>query len=155
MRIRAILLTCLALVLAATAIQAQSGHVMTTPGAVKWGPAPPALPAGAQLAVMDGDPSKPGLFTIRLKFPDGYRIPPHWHPTDEHLVILQGLFRMGVGDKADAAAAHDMAVGSYGKMPAKTRHYAFAKGDTIVQIHGEGPFVLNYVNATDDPTKKK
>jgi quercetin dioxygenase-like cupin family protein len=143
----------LLLVFAAAAGSAQH-HSVTTPSDVKWGAAPPSLPAGAQFALLDGDPTKPGAFTIRLKFPDGYKIPPHWHPTDEHLTIVQGVFRVGVGEKLTESVLHDMAVGSFAKMPAKTPHFAVAQGETIVQVHGQGPFVLNYVNAADDPRKK-
>jgi|SoiMethySBSTD1v2_1073268.scaffolds.fasta_scaffold1494994_1 quercetin dioxygenase-like cupin family protein len=129
-------------------------HTMITPNDVKWGPAPPALPAGAQLAVLSGDPSKAGPFTIRVKFPDGYKVSPHWHPTDENVTVLEGTFAMGVGDKLDASNAHDMTVGSFVRMPKGTRHYALAKGETVVQVHAEGPFVINYVNPNDDPRKQ-
>jgi quercetin dioxygenase-like cupin family protein len=137
----------------AVARVAAAQHVMMTPGQIKWGPAPPALPAGAQAAVLDGDPGKAGPFTIRLKFPDGFKIPPHWHPSDENLVIIQGVFRIGTGDKLDAAAATDLSVGSYAHMPKETHHFALTKGETIVQVYSTGPFVLNYVNPADDPRK--
>ena len=136
------------------AVAAQS-HPMMTPADVKWGPAPPVLPPGAQVAVLDGDPFKPGFFTIRLKFPDGYTVAPHWHPTDENIVVVQGTFGLGMGNALDAKTAKFMAAGSFAKMPAEMRHYAIAKGETIVQIYGQGPFVINYVNPKDDPSKKK
>ncbi len=129
-------------------------HVMFQPADIKWGPAP-SLPAGAQLAVLDGDPSKDGPFSIRAKFPDGYMVPPHWHPTDENVVVLQGVISLGMGEKADPAAALAFPVGSFAKLPAKAPHFAMAKGETIIQIYGQGPFVLNYVNPSDDPLKKK
>ena len=132
----------------------QQPHTMLTPGDFKWGPAPPALLAGAQMAVLSGDPSKAGPFTVRAKFPDGYKIPPHWHPTDENVTVLEGVFAMGVGDKFDEAAAHDMPVGSFVRMPKEARHYAMAKGETVIQVHAEGPFVVNYVNPNDDPRKQ-
>lgn len=90
--------------------KAQQSHTMLTPDDLKWGPVPPALPPGAQLAVLAGDPSKAGLFTLRLKAPDGYKIMPHWHPTDENVTVLQGNFAMGIGEKFDEAAAHDSPV---------------------------------------------
>ena len=90
--------------------KAEQSHTMITPNDVKWGPAPPALPAGAQIAVLSGDPSKAEPFTIRLKAPDGYKIMPHWHPTDENVTVLEGTFAMGVGEKFDEAAAHAMPV---------------------------------------------
>jgi quercetin dioxygenase-like cupin family protein len=134
--------------------KSEQPHTMITPNDVKWGPAPPALPAGAQFAVLSGDPSKAEPFTIRLKAPDGYKIMPHWHPTDENVTVLEGTFVMGVGEKFDEAAAHAMPVGSFVRMPKGTRHYAMAKGETVVQVHAMGPFVINYVNPNDDPRKQ-
>lgn len=131
-----------------------AAHVLLTPGDVKWGPAPPVLPAGAQVAVLDGDPFKPGFFSLRLKFPDGYKIPAHWHPTDENIVVVQGTFRAGMGDAYSDAGLHDFPVGSFVKMPMRMRHFATAKGEVIVQVYGQGPFVVNYVNAADNPAKK-
>jgi hypothetical protein len=129
-------------------------HVIVTPDQIKWGPGPPSLPPGAQLAVLEGDPSRAGVpFTIRGKFPDGYRVPPHWHPTDERVVVLQGSLGMGVGDKFDQAAGHVLPVGSYASMPKRLRHYAWAVGETEIQVSGIGPFEVNYVNAADDPRK--
>ncbi len=136
------------------AASAPAAHVLLNPGDMKWGPAPPVLPAGAQVAVLDGDPFKPGFFTIRLKFPDGYKIPAHWHPTDENIVVVQGTFRAGMGDAFSEAGLHDFTVGSFVKMPMRMRHFATAKGEVIVQIYGPGPFVINYVNPADDPSKK-
>ncbi|MFP5265533.1 MAG: cupin domain-containing protein [Blastocatellia bacterium] len=134
---------------------ASGAHVMMTPGDVKWGPAPPALPAGAQAALLEGDPSKAGsTYTIRAKLPDGYRIPPHWHPVDENVTVIEGTLAMGLGEKFDDAAGHDMTAGSYARMPKGVRHFAWAKGDTIIQVHGVGPFEVNYVNPSDDPRKK-
>lgn len=133
---------------------AQAPHTMSTPADIKWGPAPPVLPAGAQVAVLDGDPFKPGFFSIRLKMPDGYRVAPHWHPTDENIVVIQGVFSLGSGNTMNPAAAHAMPAGSFAKMPKENRHFALAKGETIIQIYGEGPFVVNYVDPKDDPSKK-
>ncbi len=116
--------------------------------------APPSFPAGAQMAVLSGDPSKAGPFTIRAKFPDGYKIMPHWHPTDENVTVLEGSFAMGTGEKFDQSAAHEMTVGSFVRMPKGTRHYAWAKGETVIQVHADGPFVITYVNPNDDPRKQ-
>jgi quercetin dioxygenase-like cupin family protein len=129
-------------------------HVIVTPDQIKWGPGPPSLPSGAQLAVLEGDPAKAGeAFAIRAKFPDGYRVPPHWHPTDEKVVVVQGSLGMGLGNKFDQAAGHVLPTGSYASMPKGLRHYAWAIGETEVQISGVGPFEVNYVNAADDPRK--
>ena len=129
-------------------------HVILTPGDLKWGPAPPVLPPGAQVAVLDGDPFKPGFFSLRLKFPDGYKIPAHTHPTDENVVVLQGGFKAGMGDALTESGLRDFPVGSFLKLPKNMPHFAASKGETIVQIYGAGPFVVNYVNPNDDPTKK-
>jgi quercetin dioxygenase-like cupin family protein len=130
-------------------------HVMLTPDQIQWGPAPPSLPPGAQLAVLAGDPFKAGaLFNIRAKLPDGYKIPAHWHPTDENVVVIEGTLMMGLGDKLDESASHAMTVGSYALMPKGVRHYAWAKGETVIQVYGIGPFAMNYVNPADDPSPK-
>ena len=135
-------------------VAAASGHKTVTPDQVQWGPAPEALPAGSQVAVLDGDPMKPGMFTIRAKFPDAYAVPPHWHPTAEHVVVISGTLMMGTGDKAEASAMHALPAGSFSKIPAKVHHFVQAKGETIVHITGMGPFVVNYLNPSDDPRKK-
>lgn len=129
-------------------------HVMMTPDKVQWGPPPPSLPPGAQVAVLDGDPMKSGLFVIRIKFPDGYRVPPHWHPSDEHVVVLSGTLMAGMGAKVDEAAMQTLTAGSYVKMPRKMNHYVRAKGETTLQLTGMGPFEVTYVNPQDDPRKK-
>lgn len=133
----------------------KKAHVMISPDQVKWGPGPASLPAGAELAVLSGDPSKAGSFTMRLKFPAGYKVPPHWHPTDENVVVISGTMLLGQGDKFDEAAAHELPAGSFVVMPKQTRHFAMAKEESIVQIYGTGPFAVTYVNAADDPRKAK
>jgi quercetin dioxygenase-like cupin family protein len=129
-------------------------HVLVTPAKVTWAAGPPSLPAGAQAAVLEGDPAKPGAFTMRVKLPDGYKIAPHYHPADEHVTVLQGTFVVGMGEKFDTAAGHEMTVGSFVMMPTGTRHFAWTKGETIIQLHGVGPWGLTYVNPADDPRKK-
>lgn len=137
-------------------------HVFVKPDDIKWGPAPPALPAGTQAAVLMGDPSKAGAaYVIRAKLPDGYTVPPHWHPTDENVTVLKGMLIVGKGDKLERPAAakyahgHELPAGSFMRMPKEARHYAVAKGETIIQVHGIGPFDITYVNAADDPRNKK
>ena len=116
-----------------------------------WGPAPAVFPAGAKMAVESGDPTKTGEFVVRLQFPDGYKIPPHFHPTDEHIRVRGGTLLVGMGDKLDVAATKPLAVGDTGFMAAKMHHYAIAKGETTVSIRSQGPFAMTYVNPADTP----
>ena len=118
---------------------------------VKWGDPPPIFEKGAKFAVMASDPGKPGIYVVRLKMPAGYKIAPHWHPTDEHLTVDSGTFAAGMGDKFDERAMKELPVGGHALLPAQMRHFAFAKTDSIVQVHGMGPFALTYVNPADDP----
>jgi hypothetical protein len=149
-------IAALAVVLAlAPADHPDKGHVVVTPDDVKWADGPPSLPPGAKLAVLEGDLTKDGPFVMRAKFPDGYRVMPHTHPADERVTILSGVLYMGLGDKFDASAAKPMPAGSYGRMPPGVSHFAYAKGETVIQVHGNGPWAIDYVNPADDPRKKK
>src|SRR3954462_8125533 len=152
-----LLLTILAL-LCAMLVAAQdktppSSHVMVEGAKVTWGPAPPVLNKGAQMAVLSGNPGAAGPFVIRLKMPAGYKIAPHWHPTDEHVTVLSDTFALGMGDTFDAKASKTLPSGGYALLPAEMRHFAWTKDGATVQVHGMGPFVLNYVNPADDPSK--
>jgi quercetin dioxygenase-like cupin family protein len=120
-------------------------------GALTWGPAPANLPPGAKMAIEKGDPTKPGEFSVRFLLPDGYKIPPHSHPTDEHLRVRSGTFLTGMGDKIDLAAAKALVSGDTAYLPAKMRHWGVAKGETIVSVSGPGPFAITYVNPADAP----
>lgn len=126
---------------------------MTNASEIKWGPAPPGLPKGAQIAVLHGDPGQAGPFVMRLKTPANYRIPPHTHTQIENLTVISGTLYLGMSDKEDKAGAHALKAGAYHYLPGKTAHYAFTKSPTIVQVHGDGPFDINYLNAADDPSK--
>jgi hypothetical protein len=132
----------------------EAKHVAVKPDAVKWGPAPPGLPAGAQAAILVGDPTKNGPYVMRAKMPDGYVVPPHWHPVDENVTVLQGALLIGEGEKFDEAKLEELPVGSFMRMPKTMRHFAKAKGETIIQLHGTEPFEITYVNPADDPRKK-
>jgi quercetin dioxygenase-like cupin family protein len=134
---------------------APAAHTAVTPADFKWGPPPPALPAGAQAAVLHGDPGKEGPFVVRVKFPDGYAIQPHRHPNDEHVTILEGELHYAMGEKFDASALRAYPVGSFLVARKEMAHFVRAKGATMIQIHGIGPFTLTYVNAADDPRNKK
>lgn len=130
-------------------------HVLVRPNSIKWGPAPPSLPPGSQMAVLVGDPGKAGMhFVIRAKLPDGYKVPPHWHPSDENVTVLKGTLLIGKGEKFDPAKMEELPADSFMHMPKTMRHFAMAKGETIIQVHGIGPFEVTYVNPADDPRKK-
>ena len=148
-------LAALAVLLTGTVpVFGQEGHadLLAGPAAAKWGPAPPTLPKGAQLAVLSGDPSKSGLYVIRLKLPANYQIPAHHHPTTENVTVLSGSFHAGMGDKLDRTKAVTFEPGGFAALPANMNHYAWASRDTVIQVHGEGPFAIVYVNPADDPS---
>jgi len=113
---------------------------------ITWGPAPAFLPPGAQIAVLEGDPTAAGTFTIRLKLPNGYKIPPHTHPTVENVTVLSGTFRAGMGATFDDTKLTNLGQDAFISIPAEHAHYAMARGETVVQVHGLSPFVLTYVN---------
>jgi len=140
----------LALVMAAAA---DEHHLLVSGNAVKWGPPPPVFPAGAKFAVIEGDPGSKGLVTVRLMMPAGYKIPPHWHPTDEHVTVLAGSIGIGMGDTLDTAHGQTLTAGGYAVAPANMHHYAWTTTGATIQVHLEGPFALTYVNPADDPSK--
>ena len=130
---------------------AQSPHVMATLGEAQWGPAPPMLPPGAQIAVLAGDPTKPVAYTIRLKFPANYTIPAHSHPTTENVTVVSGDLFLGMGNAVDKASAKALGVGGFGLLPANMNHFAFTKQETTIVLFGQGPVEFKYVNGADDP----
>jgi hypothetical protein len=125
------------------------------PQELHWGPAPAGLPAGAQMVVLDGNPEKKGSFTVRLKMPDGYKIAPHTHPTIERVTVISGTAHLGMGPKFDEGAGQGLSAGGFAVLPSHMEHFAWATGETIVQIHSHGPFKINYVNPADDPRNAK
>lgn len=130
-------------------------HVIITPESITW-KANPNLPPGAQAAILSGDPTKTGgLYALRIKIPDGFKVPPHWHPVDENVTVIQGTLLIAVGEKFDPMHLEPVRAGSYMQMAKETRHFAQAKGETIVQLNGIGPFEINYVHPADDPRKSK
>ena len=149
------LVLALGLLLAGTAIAfAQDMRPPINSDEVKWGPVPPNIAAGAQLAVISGDPSKEGPYVMRLKMPAGYKVPAHYHPQYENVTVLTGEFHVGMGDKLDTDKGMLLRPGGYVEAPAKMHHYAWVTSDTIVQIAGPGPFGIIYVDPADDPSKK-
>src|ERR1043165_6338408 len=126
---------------------------ISTPDNIKWGDAPPVLPKGAKAAILEGNPLEKGPFVLRLKAPDGYRVPPHVHSDTERVTVLSGTFYLGMGDTLDEKKGQAMPAGSYGYWPAGMKHFAWVKGETIIQIHGMGPWTITYLNPGDDPSK--
>lgn len=121
---------------------------------VKWGDPPPVFEKGASFALISGDPSKTGMYVVRLKMPAGYQIAPHWHPTDEHVTVISGTVAFGMGEKFDESDMKEVSSGGYALMPAEMRHFAMANTAAIVQVQGMGPFALTYVNPADDPRER-
>lgn len=148
----------LALAAASSGLYAQShNHVIAKPSEAQWGPAPPMLPAGAQIAVLSGDPSKSAAYAVRLKFPANYTIAPHSHPTDENVVVVSGALTFGMGEKlAKSATNKTLGVGGYALMPANMNHFAYTTAaETTIVLYGIGPVEFKYVNASDDPRNSK
>jgi quercetin dioxygenase-like cupin family protein len=148
---RRTIFSVLLLSIAATAASAQSANPTALPQGVSWGPAPAVFPAGAQMAVLQGNPGGSGLFTVRLRLPDGYFLPPHTHPTDELVTVIGGTFQVGMGPTGDRKSMMALSSGGFVVAPANHAHYAAAKGETVVQVHAMGPFALTYVNPADAP----
>lgn len=121
----------------------------------KWADAPPSLPRGAKIAVLEGDPTKDGPFVFRATLPDGYRVPPHIHPKVERITVISGTFNVGMGDKFDQTKTKAMPAGAYGYWPAGMKHFVWAKGETVIQFHGTGPWSIQYINPEDDPRNAK
>ena len=118
---------------------------------IEWKNGPPALPRGAKVAVLEGDPAKEGPFVMRLLVPDGYHIPAHTHPKTERVTVISGVLYLAMGDKLHRSAAQKLSTGTYGFWPAGMKHAAWADSETVIQVHGVGPWTINYVNPADDP----
>ena len=155
---RSIAVRCAAVAVALTitgAAFAQHPHVLVPADQDKWGLAPPALPAGAQIAVLEGDPGQKGAITLRLQFPANYTLPPHWHSMTERVTVLSGALHVGMGDTLDRQHSQELQPGGFVSLPAKMHHYDWTATPTVVQITLEGPFDIFYVNPADDPQRKK
>lgn len=153
MRHVAITLALLALASPAAAQHSGGPHRMVMPDDLKWADVP-SLPPGAKIAVIEGPMNEAVPFTIRLKFPKDYAIPAHSHPAIERVTVLSGTFHMGTGDKLDKAKTVALTPGALGIMMPGTNHFAWTAEETIVQLNGNGPWGINYVDAKDDPRKK-
>lgn len=131
------------------------GFKLNHPDDIEWKEGPPSLPKGAQIAVLEGDPTKEGPFVFRVKDSDGYRIPVHTHPKTERVTVISGTFHIGMGDTFDKDAVQQMTAGTYGFWEAGMKHFVWIEGETIVQFHGDGPWNIEYVNPADDPRNQK
>ena len=153
--IRAGLCLAVSLVVASAAFAQSTQHIVENLQDAKWGPAPPMLPPGASVEVLVGDPSKSVPVTLRIKVPEGYRIPAHSHPTDENVVIVSGTVGFGMGDKLDTSAVKLLRVGGYALMPAGMNHYAYAKTAAAFILYAQGPIEFKYVDPAEDPRNQK
>lgn len=127
--------------------------MMVTPADLQWAEVP-SLPPGAKVSVIEGPLNEAVPFTLRLKLPADYKVPAHWHPAIEHVTVISGTFNMGTGDMLDPSTTKPLSAGSVAIMPPKTNHFAWTKEETIIQVHGVGPWAINYVNPVEDPRKK-
>jgi quercetin dioxygenase-like cupin family protein len=137
-----------------TLAQTMEVHKIVAAQEIKWGPGPASIPPGAEAVTLYGDPSKEGLFALRLKLPKGYAIAPHSHPKPEVVTVISGTFRLGMGEKADKSKGQTLPAGSFFAMPPGMAHFAFADDDTVIQLNSTGPWSLTYINPADDPRKK-
>ena len=141
----------LASIMSLTALAADE-HTAVSPDQLTW-KQNPALPEGAEIAIVDGDPSKEGVYVIRLRAPAGLKVAPHFHPNDENVTVLSGTFNIGMGDTFDESAGQAVQAGGFFKTPKTMHHFAWFDEDTILQLHGIGPGGITYVNQADDPRK--
>lgn len=128
-------------------------HTVAEAGNLKW-TIPAAYAKGAQFAVVHGDPTKDGMYVVRLKVPAGFRIAAHTHPNDENVTVLSGTFHIGTGDVLDERKGQAIKPGGYAYVAKGMRHYAWFSEDTVIQLHGMGPQGIAYVNPADDPRKQ-
>jgi len=141
------------MVAASSAATGQGPMTLFPPADVQWKDGPPSLPKGVRMAILEGDPTQPGPFTIRFRFPDGFKVGPHWHTQTEHATVISGVLHLGMGDHFDRGATRALPAGTFGFWPAGTRHFAWMEGETILQLHGQGPWTVTYVDPADDPRK--
>ena len=133
---------------------ADSMTLVPSDAAVKWQPGPPDLPKGTQIAVLTGDPSKPGPFVLRVKFPAGTVVAPHRHATAENLTVISGDLYHQMGERLDKLQGQVMHPGGFVYLPGGMPHAVWTAGNgSVVQVTGTGPFGVNYVNPADDPSK--
>ena len=148
-----------------SATPAAAHNMVVEPGSEQWGDIPAAAMVGTpsveiggtlKLAIIQGDPMQAGrTYTLRLSCSDGVKIAPHWHPTTENVTVIKGAAAVGMGSKWDDAAMKDVPVGGFFAATPQRRHFAQCKGDSILQVHGVGPFVINFVAPEEAPAARK
>jgi quercetin dioxygenase-like cupin family protein len=160
---KTILVSALAILLAisfsstlSSAEETQSGEMrLYPPTTIEWKAGPAALPPGAKMAALEGDPTKEGPFVVRFQFPDGYHVPPHTHPKTERVTVISGTLYLATGEALDRNSAKKLPAESFGYWPAGMKHTAWSEGETVIQLHGIGPWQINYVNPANDPRNAK
>lgn len=126
------------------------GHMMVTPDELVWGPVG-SMGEGAEIAFIEGDIAAEEPFTFRIRMQDGYQIRPHVHPAYERVTVLQGTLHFAHGETYDASATQKLPVGSVAIMPSGAPMFGYAEGVTVIQLHGTGPWGIEYINPDDDP----
>ena len=117
-----------------------SGTVQVHAKSIHWKAAPPTMPKGSKIAVIEGDQTKTGIFTLRIKFPAGAVVPPHWHPRPERVTLLSGRVMVGFGDVVDSTTTTTFTAGDFYVNPPDAHHYVIVPVETVVQVTGEGPW---------------
>lgn len=145
------ILTSLAVALSASGAALAETPAAYLPEKAEWAPAPPVLPAGAEIAVLSGNPFAEGWFVLRLKFPAGYEVPAHIHTGDELITVISGEFNIGHGNALDRDETTLLSAGGFVEMPAGHPHFAWTSAETVVQIHGPGPFDITYMDPSKNP----
>ena len=126
-------------------------HVIIPADEIVWGAAPPTVPPGAQAVTLYGDPSKDGLFAMRLKVPKGYILLPHTHPAPEIVTVISGVVRVGLGSTADRANTRALGAGSFYSTEPGTEHFIMFDEDSVVQVNSRGPWGMHYLDPANDP----
>ena len=127
-----------------------TGQSLAGPASPHW-LVPPVLPPGAFIAVVSGDPARSGPFTLLVSMPNGYRIPPHSHPSYEHVEVKEGTLLVGTGDELDPKMTQALAAGDTATAPEGMHHFSIAKGRTLLSATFMGPYTITYVRAEDAP----
>ncbi|HEX6319934.1 MAG TPA: cupin domain-containing protein [Burkholderiales bacterium] len=142
----------LALPAAAQSTYSGQGPAMLLPEQLTWADAP-SVGRGAKIAVIEGPLNKAVPFTMRLKLPAGTRIAPHTHPAYERVTVLSGILYFSQGDAFDGTKTVALTPGSVAIMPPGAPMFGYTKEETVIQLHGVGPWGLRYLDPADDPRK--